>query len=126
MDRFGRFFKNSTLSEFLRILLALALILVAGARDIRNGTWPLTLPFLGAAFVAAYAWRNFLVTRMPATGYALNVALFIGLVALFIGRRSFAGGPEPWPMTAAFLAFLGFYLGSFFFLLSDARIVRER
>ena len=90
-----------------------------------KGDWPIFVTAVLASFFAAYALRNLLVENFRISRWILNGAVILGAAAGFLLRKRAPELIESLEATLICGAFIGLYLGCYFWLLSDPRVERE-
>ncbi len=123
MERVRRFGRNAGLWGGVWVGLVILLLLVLVVQEAQERSWAY-VPLFGVAFTLSYLLRNQLVQNHRVVHTVMNrLALAVWLVALFLRQSDFSGPPWVGGMVAAFV---GAYVGCYFWLLSDPRIVIRR
>ena len=120
MVRVKRFWENAGLRGILVVIVLVALV----AQDFGSGQWIYTVPLLVMMFLATYLVRGRLVENLESVRTAMNAVAIVAVLAAVILRR-FVPSESPW-VAIAIVAFMGGYLGCYFWLLSDERVVSLR
>jgi len=124
MTRLRRFVVNAGLKGCLLTLLVAVAVGFAIRKDVEMGLWGYTVGVLVCTACVAYLFRDVLVEHFAVTGVVMNVLLLVALLVGIVGRR-WLPQDEAWFRIAA-AAFLGTYLGCYFWLMSDERITVKR
>lgn len=120
MSRIEHFARNAgvqgcVLSGVVGVLIGAGLM-----RDFREGNWAATLAVLFLTLGLPYFIRDRLVARATTVRNVMNgIALVCAVFVLLTPRPNC---PEPIWLRAAVIAFLGAYMGVYFWLLSDRRV----
>ena len=120
MNRLRRFWHNAGI---LGIGLPLALIVVV-VLGIRSGFWIYTTPLFVLVFLASYPFRGWLVEHIKGVRAVMNMLAIAAVVAAALLRRSMSS-ESLWP-ALVLVGLAGAYLGCYFWLLSDERVVSAR
>ncbi len=124
IDRFVRFARNAGFRGTARTLLVLAAFAVLLAREGTGGNRATLAAAAVIGVVLAYLGRELLLKSVRTTAIAMNAVLLLALVAAFAGNRLLQMKEQPVALGLVVAAFLGLYLGSYFWLLSDPRVER--
>jgi len=124
MSRLRRFITNAGLKGCLLTLAVMVATVFAVRKDVQTGLWMYTVATLLVAVGVAYLLRDALVYHVGVTRLLMNFVGTLAIITVAVGRR-WLPGEAPWlRLTTA--AFLGAYMGCYFWLMSDERIVVER
>lgn len=120
MNRVRRFWRNAGLRGILVVVVLIALV----AQDLFSGRWVYTVPLLVLMFLVTYLFRDRLVENLESVRTVMNTVAIVAVLASVILRR-IVPSESPW-VAIAIVAFMGAYLGCYFWLLSDPRVVSAR
>ena len=119
MDRLKRFYR---VSGWRGALFLAALVFFIGY-EIYIGLWVYTVPVLFAALLVTYLSRNYLVDHAELVRKVSNYAIWVVLIAALLFRSK--ATPQSLPMNIFLMAFVGLFVGSFSWILSDDRWLRQ-
>jgi hypothetical protein len=120
LERFPRFFKNSGTVGSIQLLVFAVLLFFAMKRDFGSGVWVITLPvFIGSLFIT-YPFRDWLIENYPTVHKVMNGIAITGLIIYFFFRPE----EETNLIRIVFCFFIGTYIGTFFWILSDENVQR--
>jgi hypothetical protein len=120
MDRLTRFIRNAGPQGCVFSGIVAVIVLFGMIRDFRVGHWTVTLPILLATIGLTYTVRSLLVHNMSIMRVVMDALAIAGIAAVVLLPK--VAGPEPLWMRALMIAFLGTYMGCYFWMLSDDRI----
>jgi len=124
VTRVRRFIENAGIWGGIRLVIILAAVVLIITQDAASSTRLYTVPAFVIAFATTYAVRNLLVRNVRTVARILNILIFFALAGSFLARESqFA---DTWWMNVLVVAFVGAYMGTEFWLLSDSRVVVGR
>ena len=121
MDRFTRFARNAGVQGCLFSGIVAAIVVFALIRDFRTGHWVVTVPLLLGTLALTYTIRGILVENISVMRVVMNIIAVLGIAAVVLLPKM--AGPEPLWVRALIVGFLGTYMGCYFWMLSDDRIV---
>lgn len=124
ITRLRRFTENAGIWGGIRLVLIVVVMFLIISPDSASSTWLYTIPTLIIAFTVTYPMRDLLVRHVHAVARGLNILVFLGLAGAFLARGTMFA--NAWWMSVLVVAFVGGYLGTEFWLLSDPRIMVER
>ena len=119
MDRLKRFYR---VSGWRGALFLAALVFFVGY-EVYIGLWLYTVPVLFAALLVTYLSRDYLVDHAELVRKVSNYAIWVVLIAALLFRSK--ATPQSLPMNIFLMAFVGLFVGSFFWILSDDRWLRQ-
>ena len=122
MNRLTRFFSNTGAIAIAQCAIVGIILFFAMRKDVASGLWIITLPVLLVSFFAGYPVRNWLVDHLRLTRILMNSVAVAGMICVVVLRR--LKGEEPVAVRIALAAFIGLYMGLYFWLMSDQRITR--
>jgi hypothetical protein len=120
MGRLTRFIRNAGAQGCVFCAIVAVIVLFGMIRDFRVGHWTVTLPILLATIGLTYTVRSLLVHNISIMRVVMNALAIAGIAAVVLLPK--VAGPEPLWMRALMIAFLGTYMGCYFWMLSDDRI----
>jgi len=123
MGRLRRFADNAGVQVLVQTGVVLLILVFAVWRDLQVGYWMYTVPVLLVALGASYFVRSLLVDNFRVVRIVMNVALVAAIIVLLVVGGLW--GLKPLWLRLAVAAFVGLYLGCYFWLLSDDRITIE-
>ena len=123
MGRVHRFVSNAGVQVILQAGLVLLILIIAVWRDLQVGHWKYTVPVLLVSLAASYFFRNAMVANCEIARIVMNAVLVAAIIALLVVGT--LCGLRPLWLRMIVAGFIGLYLGSYFWLLSDARITVE-
>jgi len=121
MDRFTRFARNAGVQGCVFTGIVAVIVIFGLIRDFRMGHWIVTVPLLLGTLGLTYAIRAILVENISVMRVVMNIIAVLGIAAVVLLPKM--AGPEPLWMRALIIGFLGTYMGCYFWMLSDDRIV---
>lgn len=122
MDRFQRFAHNAGTLGIIQTVIVAIVFGLAALKDLSTGDWIFTLPPLIGLFVLAYFVRGVLVNWRRVVQVSLMIAFAAALITvIFFSPTTAAGEPLWWRVLLS--SFVGLYMGCFFWLFSDPRIL---
>lgn len=120
MNRVKRFGQNAGIRGILLVIVLIFLIV----QDIRSGLWIYTAPLLVSMFLVTYLLRGWLVEHLESVRTAMNTLAMVAILVSVISRGS-EFSKSLW-LAVVVVGFVGAYLGCYFWLLSDERVVSAR
>jgi len=123
MGRLRRFADNAGVQVLVQTGVVLLILVFAVWRDLQVGYWMYTVPVLLVALGASYFVRSLLVDNFRVVRIVMNVALVAAIIVLLVVGGLW--GLKPLWLRLSVAAFVGLYLGCYFWLLSDDRITIE-
>jgi len=123
MGRLRRFAGNAGVQVLVQTGIVLLILVFAVWRDLQVGYWMYTVPVLLVALGASYFLRSLLVDNFRVVRIVMNVALVAAIIVLLVVGSLW--GLKPLWLRLLVAAFVGLYLGCYFWLLSDDRITIE-
>jgi hypothetical protein len=124
VTRLRHFIENTGIWGGIKLLLIVVVVILIISQDAAASTRLYTVPALIVSVLLTYAIRDLLVRNAHTVVRILNILIFVGLAGSFLAARSrFA---DTWWMSTLVVAFVGAYMGTEFWLLSDPRIVVGR
>jgi hypothetical protein len=124
MTRVRRFLENTGTRGWIQLALVIVALGLVVADGLTSGLWLYTLPMLLVSLAATYAVRNVLVENVRTVQPVMSGLAIVAIVASILFRES--AFSDSWWFNVLIVAFVGSYLGAYFWLVSDPRIVVER
>lgn len=124
MRRLKRYVVNAGVVGTLATLLMTVGVVFCIRKDVGTGLWVWTVPaFMGPALLI-YFLRGVLVAHMEVAGPIIHYTAVVA-AAGFALSRPFLPSDEAW-FRISVAAFLGVFMGCYFWMTSDPRIVLRR
>ena len=121
MARLSQFASNAGGVGCVQCILVSVMLFFFLRADVRNGIGHLTVPLVFVCFFVAYLSRDKLVDNVALVRVAMNSCLVVAVIATF-ALRDHVILPSPWDRIAG-ASSLSLYMGCYFWLLSDQRII---
>ncbi|QDU63959.1 hypothetical protein Pan216_48400 [Planctomycetes bacterium Pan216] len=119
MLRLKLLLRNAGVAGILQLSVVALIFFFALRRDISTGDAVLTIPILAGVLVFSYLIREFLIDHFDVVRWIMNGVAVVGII-LFVVLRN-VEMVEPLWLRALIVGVFGFYMGCYFWMLSDWR-----